>query len=254
MRTDEPAPAPESTHGVTPDSTRGVTPESTYGFTLDSTRGATPESTYGLAPDSTRGAGYTGRLVRLEQARWKRALNVQAPYRWHIRRLLSARETLDVGCGIGRNLEHIAPHGVGVDHNEHSVAVCRRRGLRAFTPAQFANSGYARPERFGAMLVAHVIEHMTRGQAIELLSEYLGYLTPHARVVLICPQERGYASDPTHVRFTDFDGLAEICGAVGLSVLRQGSFPFARPAGKLFAHNQFVVVGARAGALAPGTP
>ncbi|HTZ62861.1 MAG TPA: class I SAM-dependent methyltransferase [Solirubrobacteraceae bacterium] len=205
------------------------------------------------APDSTRGADYTGRLLRLERARWKRVLNAQAPYRWHIRRLLGAHETLDVGCGIGRNLEHLAPHGVGVDHNEHSVEVCRARGLRAFTPAQFATSGYAKPGRFSAMLVAHVIEHMTRGQAIGLLSEYLGYLAPRARVVLICPQERGYASDPTHIRFTDFDGLTEICDAVGLSVSRQGSFPFARAAGKVFAHNQFVVVAARAGARTRAT-
>jgi SAM-dependent methyltransferase len=205
------------------------------------------------ARGSTRGADYTGRLMRLEQARWKRVLNAQAPYRWHIRRLLNGRETLDVGCGIGRNLAHLARSAVGVDHNEHSVEVCRRRGLRAFTPAQFEASSYAQLGRFSAMLVAHVIEHMTRSQAIELLREYLGYLTPHARVVLICPQERGYASDPTHVQFTDFDGLTEICGAVGLSVSQRSSFPFTRPVGKVFAHNQFVVVAARNGAVTPRT-
>ncbi len=197
-------------------------------------------------PESTRGADYTGRLTRLEQARWKRLLHVQAPYRWHIRRLLNGRETLDVGCGIGRNLEHLAPHGVGVDHNEHSIDVCRRRGLTAFTPGEFANSAYAQPNRFSAMLVAHVIEHMTRAAAVELLCEYHEYLAAGARVVLICPQERGFASDATHIQFADFNGLTEICDAIGLRVSQRSSFPFARPIGKVFAHNQFVVVAATA--------
>ena len=57
-----------------------------------------------------------------QQVWWKKALNVQAPYRWNLRRQRLGR-TLDVGCGIGRNLETLDPGSVGVDHNEHSVAV-----------------------------------------------------------------------------------------------------------------------------------
>ena len=81
--------------------------------------------------DGTRSEEYAGRLERREGARWKRILNVQAPFRWNLRRL-ALGFTLDVGCGIGRNL--VAIEGVGVDHNPSSVAVARRQGLSAYTP------------------------------------------------------------------------------------------------------------------------
>ena len=71
--------------------------------------------------ESTDGQEYTDRLKRVQQPAWKRALDVQRPYRWNVRRLFQDREVLDIGCGIGRNLGHLAPRGVGVDHNEHSV-------------------------------------------------------------------------------------------------------------------------------------
>jgi SAM-dependent methyltransferase len=194
---------------------------------------------------STRGRDYTGRLAHLEQARWKRVLDVQAPYRWNVRRLLGGREVLDVGCGIGRNLAHLAPHAIGVDHNEHSVAYCRDRGLTAFTSDEFGATEYARPDRFNGLLVGHVVEHMTRAQAVELIASYLVYVAPGGRVVLICPQERGYATDQTHVEYTNFDAFSDICSLLGLEVSRKISFPFPRPIGRVFAHNEFVIVAAK---------
>lgn len=209
-------------------------------------------------PESVGGADYTRALLR--QARWKRILDVQAPYRWNIRRLLGTREVLDLGCGVGRNLAHLAPGSVGVDHNESSVEACRERGLIAFTNAEFGATEYAQPTRFGGMLVAHVLEHMTREEAVQLLAGYLDYLAPGARVVLICPQERGFgpqqdgfaprqngleSGQMAHVEFADFAALADICARVGLTVSRRSSFPFPRPVGKIFAYNEFVVVAAK---------
>lgn len=191
---------------------------------------------------STDGSDYTERLSRLQQPLWKRVLDVQAPYRWNVRRLFGDREVLDIGCGIGRNLDHLAPRGVGVDHNEHSVQICRDRGLTAFTIEDFKKSEYAKPARFGGMLAAHLVEHMPRPDAVKILDSYLEYLAPGGIVVLICPQERGYATDATHVAFTDLDGLADVATQLGLSVSRRLSFPFPRAAGKLFTYNEFVLV------------
>ncbi len=195
--------------------------------------------------ESTDGQDYTDRLKRLEGPLWKRVLDVQAPYRWNVRRLFGDREVLDVGCGIGRNLEHLAPNGVGVDHNEHSVQLCRDRGLTAFTVDEFAGTEYAKPGRFGGMLAAHLVEHMPRPQAVEILASYLDYLAPGAQVVLICPQEKGYTTDSTHVAFTDFDGLADVARQIGLVVDKRISFPLPRPAGKLFPYNEFVLVASK---------
>src|SRR5439155_25078118 len=90
-------------------------------------------------PGGTGTEQYADRLVSLQTARWKRWLDVQAPFRWNLRRLRPGF-TLDIGCGIGRNLLHLGGQGVGVDTNEHCVRVARARGLIAFTPEEFRRS------------------------------------------------------------------------------------------------------------------
>ncbi len=79
-------------------------------------------------PPSTAGPDYTRRLSSLENTWWKRVFDVQAPYRWNLRRL-KLGNVLDVGCGIGRNLMHLDPGSVGIDHNPYSIEVARQRGL-----------------------------------------------------------------------------------------------------------------------------
>lgn len=192
------------------------------------------------APENRPGTDapeYAARLQALEQARWKQWLDVQAPYRWNIRRLGLGR-TLDVGCGLGRNLAHLGGDGVGVDHNAESVAVARSRGLEAYSSAEF----HAEKASFDSLLAAHVVEHMPESAALDLLQTYLPYVRPGGKVVLITPQERGYATDATHVRFCGFAEVAALCGAAGLTVANQYSFPFPRPAGRVFPYNEFVTL------------
>jgi SAM-dependent methyltransferase len=189
----------------------------------------------------TEGLAYTDRLQRLGGARWKRLVNAQAPYRWNIRRLDLGR-TLDVGCGIGRNLTHLDGNGVGVDHNPASIAACTAKGLQAYTVEGFLASTHARPGSFDSMLAAHVIEHMAEPDARRVVAMYLPYVREGGKVVFITPQERGYASDGTHVRFVGFDETADLVQALGLRLERQFSFPFPRPAGRVFTYNEFVTI------------
>ena len=107
--------------------------------------------------------------------------------------------TLDVGCGIGRCLAHLDGRGVGVDHNAEAVRVARSRGLEAVLPGELDEP----PGSFDTMLVAHVLEHLDADEGTALLRSHLGWVRPGGRVVLITPQERGQASDPTHVRLVD---------------------------------------------------
>jgi 2-polyprenyl-3-methyl-5-hydroxy-6-metoxy-1,4-benzoquinol methylase len=194
------------------------------------------------AGEATRTEEYAARLVRLQTAWWKRWLDVQAPFRWNLRRL-DPGFTLDIGCGIGRNLEHISGHGVGVDTNEHCVRAATARGLTAFTPQDFRRSAeYNQPGRFDSILLAHVAEHMTEDHVYELLREYEALLRPGGRLILITPQEAGFASDRTHVQLMDFARLTRICGRLGYLPERQFSFPFPRWVGRLFTYNEFVVV------------
>jgi 2-polyprenyl-3-methyl-5-hydroxy-6-metoxy-1,4-benzoquinol methylase len=192
-------------------------------------------------PDDTSGEDYARRLQAKQQVWWKQALSVQAPYRWNLRRQRLGR-TLDVGCGIGRNLEALDAGSVGVDHNAHAVAMARERGLAAFTVAEWEVSELRAADAFDGILLAHVIEHLTEVEAATLLRDYLPWLRPGGKVFLVCPQERGYASDPTHVRYATGADLANLASEVGLRPQPWFSFPFPRWAGKPFVYNEFCLL------------
>ena len=195
----------------------------------------------GDSPD-TRSVEYAERLQRLSGARWKQVLDVQRPYRWNLQRQRLGR-TLDVGCGIGRNLLNLGPGSVGVDHNPESVAECRARGLEAYTSQEWESTPeLAVPGSFDSMLLAHVIEHVQPSDWVGLVEAYLPYVRAGGKVMFICPQEKGYATDSTHVHFTDGDALVGLAERVGLRVLSSRSFPFPRRAGRWFTYNEFCVV------------
>jgi SAM-dependent methyltransferase len=185
---------------------------------------------------------YTSLLTELSRARWKRF--VPNPYRWNIRRLCRGR-VLDVGCGIGRALGYLDGRGIGVDPNPTSVAVARRRGAEAYTPDTMPEE--RRRQIYDSLLCSHVLEHLTRDAAQRLLLEWLPLVRRGGAVVLICPQERGFASQPDHVTFLDSAALLQLCGEVGLVDARARSFPLPRTAGRWWAWNESVVV-----ARAPG--
>jgi len=187
---------------------------------------------------------YAGRL-KAHQVWWKRMLDVQAPYRWNLRRLKPGY-VLDVGCGLGRNLGHLGGHGVGVDPNPACLAEARAGGFVVYSPEAFAASPEARAGAFDSLLISHVIEHMTFDSAHALIATYLPYVKAGGQVILITPQELGYASDDTHVHFMDVAELKRLADLLGLVVTRVYSFPFPRWAGRLFKYNEFVLTGRRA--------
>jgi 2-polyprenyl-3-methyl-5-hydroxy-6-metoxy-1,4-benzoquinol methylase len=184
---------------------------------------------------------YTARLRRLSGSRWKQVINVQAPYQWNLRRLALGK-TLDIGCGIGRNALSLGAGSVGTDHNEHSVAYCNEQGFEAYTPDDFLKKFTPEQNCFDSFLIAHVFEHLTAEQDLGILTQYLPYLRAGGRVVIITPQEAGYASDASHVEFMPFDKVASIVKKAGLEVDRYYSFPFPRVVGKVFKYNEFVFV------------
>lgn len=192
-------------------------------------------------PSKTEHAEYAHHLAKKQRTWWKRMLDVQAPYRWNIKRL-EPGYTLDVGCGIGRNLLHLKGNGVGIDHNPEAVELTKRQGLSAFTPKEFLTSGYMVRNRFDSILLAHVVEHMSKKEAVDLLRRYLPLLKPLGKIIMITPQEAGYRSDSTHIEFMDFNKLRAICAELRLLVVKEFSFPFPRFAGHIFPYNEFVSV------------
>jgi SAM-dependent methyltransferase len=172
---------------------------------------------------------------------WRRVVDPQIPYRWNLRRLHLGR-TLDIGCGVGRNLAHLTAGSVGVDHNTTSVDIARGRGLVAYSPEGFLGSTDAVPGSFDSLLFAHVLEHLTLDGAVGLVRAYLPMRREHGAVVVICPQQRGQGSDPTHVTYLTPQRIGGLLTGLGLHVERSSSFPFPAFAGRWFAHNETVVV------------
>jgi 2-polyprenyl-3-methyl-5-hydroxy-6-metoxy-1,4-benzoquinol methylase len=191
---------------------------------------------------STANEDYAKRLVRLGEARWKRALHVQAPWQAHIRSLKLGK-ALDVGCGIGRNMVSLSPESVGVDHNPHSIATARDAGFVAYTTEEFfASQELTAPGTYDSMLVAHVIEHLTPQEAIDIIGSYLPMIKPGGKVVWITPQEAGFKSDATHITFADFASEVALAQRFGLTPVKHYSFPFPRFVGKVFTYNESVVI------------
>ena len=188
------------------------------------------------SPDTT-GTWYTERLGSQSARSWKRL--IPDPYRWHLRQMGLGR-VLDIGCGIGRCLAFLDGNGVGVDHNPTSVEFCRRRGLEAYTPAEFDQ---ITPGLFDSLLLSHVLEHTNPEESTRLLSQYLPFVRDGGKVVLITPQPAGQRSDPTHVRYLDRGALEQELHALGASEIRSRSFPFPPIFGGFFRYNENVAVG-----------
>lgn len=188
----------------------------------------------------TSDPAYAERLVRVQGRWWKRMLPVQLPYVINLKRQRLGR-TLDVGCGIGRNLQHLAPASVGVDHNVSAVQMARARGLDAYTVDEFEATAKRFEGSFDSLLIAHVLEHMGSEQAEALVGSYLPYLRRGGSVFVICPQEAGFASDTTHVWFADAAALKNLLVSHGLTDVTDYSFPLPRAFGRRFTYNEFCV-------------
>lgn len=190
---------------------------------------------------ATDSPSYTERLVKLENVWWKKLLPVQAPYKAHLRSL-KLGFVLDIGCGLGRNLVHLRGSGVGVDHNAQSIDTARAAGIEAYLADDFLASKWSKGAQFDSLLLSHILEHMEVTSASDLVKSYLPYLRLKGRIVMLCPQTAGYASDPTHVTYFDSARLINLANSLGLLIDHSYSFPFPQWVGKYFKYNEFVVI------------
>jgi 2-polyprenyl-3-methyl-5-hydroxy-6-metoxy-1,4-benzoquinol methylase len=121
------------------------------------------------------------------------------------------------------------------------VEACRRDGLTAFTAEEFFTSEFAEESRFDSLILMHVLEHLDDGQADDIFDTYLPFVRSGGSVVCVTPQERGFASDPTHTVFVDDSYLVSLMERHDLNVASVRSFPLPRRFGKAFIYNEFTI-------------
>lgn len=190
--------------------------------------------------NKTSDKAYAEYLINTGNSLWKKLLLVQAPYYLNIKYMKLGR-TLDIGCGIGRNL-HRLTNSVGVDHNPYCIEACKSRGLLAFMTSDLHKHDEFKSS-FDTLLLSHVVEHMEYSDAVSLLNKYKQYLKKPSRIVIITPQAAGYNSDKTHITYYD-DALAKnLLTEIGSTDITSRSFPLPRVFGKVFRHNELISIG-----------
>jgi len=184
--------------------------------------------------------GYAERRLRAENAWWEAAARRAAAVpRAPAKPALGL--VLEVGCGIGRNLDHLRGTSVGVEHNRRAVEIARGRGLNAFTAEDLRASPWATPGRFDSLLFSHVLEHMQAAQATELVRGYLDLLADAGRVVAVTPQEP--ASVPIRRTWSSWTSMrSKECSAAPASGRGPILVSAPRLAGVVFKYNEFVTI------------
>ena len=91
---------------------------------------------------------------------------------------------LDVGCGTGIMLEHLAPVGeaTGLDFSSTALSFCRQRGAERLVQARGEQLPFS-DSSFGAVTAFGVIEHIDADR--EALAEWARVLRPGGSLVLL---------------------------------------------------------------------
>ncbi|WP_461515846.1 class I SAM-dependent methyltransferase [Porticoccus sp.] len=176
-------------------------------------------------------------LKRNQEVWWKSFFGLRIPYILFLK-FHDLGKTLEVGCGSGRNLRHLKRGSIGVDVIEECVSYCKGRGLNAVLYSDLSEPA----ESFDSILFSHVIEHLSLSEAVNLVKEYVGYLKPGGKLLVIVPQLKGYLSDETHVEFYGAEKLGDLCRRAGLLRIRSGSYPFPKGFGKYFKYNETYIL------------
>ncbi len=191
---------------------------------------------------STDNNQYAERLVSLQTAWWKETFFFLNPYLVSVR-LVTKGKVLEVGSGIGRNLRVLRRGSLGVDHNIFAVEFAKNRGLNSLSVIDFFKEPKRAQRDFDTLLLSHVLEHVDYETQEKIFYQYIPHLKSDAKIVLICPQEAGFNSDPTHIRWIDENTLKKVLESLECEKIKINSFPLPRWAGKRFTYNQTVATG-----------
>lgn len=140
----------------------------------------------------------------------------------------------DAGCGDGVFLRLLRERRIpaeGIEMNPALAGRCREQGFSC----QEGKADLvlrARPLRYDAIMLSHVIEHHDTDGARGLVGATWEALKPEGRLVIVTPNPRDYHvisrdfwEDPTHVRPYTLSALNELVREAGFLVRAGGEHP-----------------------------
>jgi SAM-dependent methyltransferase len=163
------------------------------------------------------------------------ALEVRSFY---LQFLEDSRFLIELGCGRGEFLEAAQRSGkraLGVDIDPGMIAETRSRDLEAVEQdaIEFLRTTAEEPD---ALFAAHLIEHLTVEDALELLNAACHRIRPGGVLVVVTPNPQCLAiilsdfwNDPTHVRPYTIPLLEFLARQAGLEILTSGFNPIDEP-------------------------
>jgi SAM-dependent methyltransferase len=149
---------------------------------------------------------------------------------------------LDVGCGKGIFLRYgHCRTCLGLDINPHNISYIRKYGMHADL---ITRSGHfpVQDASFPACIIDQVLEHVV--DPTLLLRECYRALAPGGLLVVGLPCEKGFAVDPDHKVFYDYNTLTSlVLNTSGLNYIRHFYFPFnSRRLGRWLTFNYLYVL------------
>lgn len=158
-----------------------------------------------------------------------------------LRHLTGRRRVLDVGCGSGRMLDVLRDAGfeaTGLERSTAAANACTARGHRVLAGDALVllRRLHEERERYDAVLLLHVIEHVEPAVCSEWFAAAHKVLQPGGVLVVVTPNvkslvvlEETFWLDPTHVRPYPRPLLGKIGEQCGFAVTQSYDDPATVP-------------------------
>lgn len=105
----------------------------------------------------------------------------------YIKPIIGKKKVLDVGCGVGRYLEHFSRDSIGIEYSSASIEVCLRKKLNVIKSDVNEKLPF-KDNQFEIVFASHVIEHLE--SPFNFLQEANRVLKDRGIVILGFPVEK----------------------------------------------------------------